>query len=150
MGIIIITIVIAMILMMLPIPDQFRLFRPEFVLMVLMYWVIALPRRISIGFAWIVGVLMDALMGGALGVTAFSYALVIFLTARFHLQLRQYPVWQQALIILQMVLVVHIIAVAISPQMTHWYIWLPAVSSMIIWPMNYALLRSIRRSFHVD
>lgn len=99
MGIIVITIVIAMILMLLPLPEQFRLFRPEFVLMALMYWVMALPRRVSVGFAWVVGVLMDVLMGGTLGVTAFSYAFVVFLTARFHLQLRQYPVWQQALII---------------------------------------------------
>ena len=150
MGIIIITVMIAMILMLLPLPEQLRLFRPEFVLMVLMYWVMALPRRVSVGFAWVVGILMDVMMGGALGVTAFSYALVIFLTAHFHLQLRQYPIWQQALIILSLVLLVHIIAVIVSPQSASWYMWLPAMTSMLIWPMNYALLRNIRRSFHVS
>lgn len=150
MGTIVFTIVIAMVLMMLPLPEQFKLFRPEFVLMALMYWAMALPRRVSVGFAWIVGLLMDVLMGGALGVTAFSYALVIFLTARFHLQLRQYPVWQQALIILSLVLLIHIVAVLVSPQTANWYIWLPAVTSMILWPLNYALLRNVRRSFHVS
>lgn len=148
--IIIITIVIAMILMLLPLPKVLQLFRPEFVLMVLMYWTMALPRKVSVGVAWVVGVLMDVTMGGALGVTAFSYALVIFLTARFHLQLRQYPVWQQALIILSLVLLVHIIAVIVSPQTATWFIWIPAVTSMVIWPMNYALLRNIRRSFNVN
>lgn len=148
--IIIITIVIAMILMLLPLPKVLQLFRPEFVLMVLMYWTMALPRKVSVGVAWVVGVLMDVTMGGALGVTAFSYALVIFLTARFHLQLRQYPVWQQALIILSLVLLVHIIAVIVSPQTATWFIWIPAVTSMVIWPMIYALLRNIRRSFNVN
>jgi rod shape-determining protein MreD len=148
--IVVITIVIAMILMLLPLPEVLRLFRPEFVLMVLMYWTMALPRKVSVGVAWAVGVLMDVVMGGALGVTAFSYALVIFLTARFHLQLRQYPVWQQALIILSLVLLVHIIAVMVSPQTANWFIWIPAVTSMVIWPMNYALLRNIRRSFNVN
>jgi len=148
--IVIITIVIAMILMLLPLPKVLQLFRPEFVLMVLMYWTMALPRKVSVGVAWAVGVLMDVMMGGALGVTAFSYALVIFLTARFHLQLRQYPVWQQALIILSLVLLVHIIAVIVSPQTATWFIWIPAVTSMVIWPMNYALLRNIRRSFNVN
>ena len=147
--IVMITLVIAMILMLLPLPEVLRLFRPEFVLMVLMYWAMALPRKVSVGVAWVVGVLMDVMMGGALGVTAFSYALVIFLTARFHLQLRQYPVWQQALIILSLVLLVHIIAVLVSPQTASWFMWLPAVTSMIIWPMNYSLLRNVRRSFHV-
>lgn len=146
----IITIVIAMILMLLPLPKVLQLFRPEFVLMVLMYWAMALPRKVSVGVAWVVGVLMDVMMGGALGVTAFSYALVIFLTARFHLQLRQYPVWQQALIILSLVLLVQIIAVIVSPQTATWFIWIPAVTSMVIWPMNYALLRNIRRSFNVN
>jgi rod shape-determining protein MreD len=148
--IVVITIVIAMILMLLPLPDVLRLFRPEFVLMVLMYWTMALPRKVSVGVAWSVGVLMDVVMGGALGVTAFSYALVIFLTAKFHLQLRQYPVWQQALIILSLVLLVHIIAIVVSPQTASWFIWIPAVTSMVIWPMNYALLRNIRRSFNVN
>jgi len=147
---IIITIVIAMILMLLPLPKVLQLFRPEFVLMVLMYWAMALPRKVSVGVAWVVGVLMDVMMGGALGVTAFSYALVIFLTARFHLQLRQYPVWQQALIILSLVLLVQIIAVIVSPKTATWFIWIPAVTSMVIWPMNYALLRNIRRSFNVN
>ena len=149
MGVIIITIAFAMLLMMLPMPDQLRPFRPEFVLMVLIYWVIALPRRVSVGFAWIVGVLMDALMGVTLGISAFSYVLVIFFTARFYLQLRQYPAWQQAFIIAMLVLVVHIIAIAMSSQTRYLHVWVPALSSMIIWPINYSLLRNIRRYFHV-
>ena len=149
MGVIIITIVFAMLLMMLPISDHFRPFRPEFVLMVLIYWVMALPCRVGVGSAWIVGVLMDALMGVTLGISALSYALVIFFTARFYLQLRQYPTWQQALIISMLVLVVHIVAMVMSSQTRHLYFWLPVLSSMMIWPINYALLRNIRRYFHV-
>jgi len=149
-GIIALTVVIAMVLMILPLPESIRLFRPEFVLLVLMYWVMALPRKVSVGYAWIVGILVDIMMGSYLGVTAFSYALVIYLTARFHLQLRQFPVWQQALIILSLVLIVHIVAVLVSPQIVNWYLWLPAISSMIVWPLNYALLRSVRRTFHIS
>ncbi len=149
MGVIIITIAFAMLLMMLPMPDQLRPFRPEFVLMVLIYWVVALPRRVGVGFAWVVGVLMDAIMGITLGISAFSYVLVIFFTARFYLQLRQYPPWQQAFIIAILVLAVHIIAIAMSSQTRYLYVWVPALSSMIIWPINYSLLRNIRRYFHV-
>ncbi len=148
-GIIIITLAIAMILMIVPIPDQVKLFRPEFVLMVLIYWAISLPHKVSIGSAWIAGVLMDSLIVGPLGIMAFSYTLVIFFTSHFHLRIRQYPVWQQALTISTLVLAVHIIATAVSPQAINWHISLPAVSSMLIWPINYALLRNIRRFFNV-
>lgn len=150
LGVIITTLVITMVMMLLPLPESLRLFRPEFVLMALMYWAMALPRRVGVGFAWVVGVLMDILMGSALGVTAFSYALVIFLTARFHLRLRQFPVWQQALIIFSLVLITQVVDIIVLPQTISSYMWLPAVTSMIIWPLNYTFLRSIRRSFNVN
>lgn len=150
MLVIIFTIVSAMIIMMVPVSDQFSTFRPEFVLIVLIYWVMALPFRVGVGSAWTVGILMDALMGSALGITALSYALVIFFTSRFHLQLRQYPTWQQSLIIAMLVLVVNIITVVMSPQVGNPYVWLSALSSMIVWPIIYVLLRNIRRYFHVN
>jgi len=31
-----------------------------------------------------------------------------------------------------------------------WYVWMPAVSSMLIWPLVYALLRGLRRGFRVN
>lgn len=145
-----ITIIVAMILVMIPMPDMLRLFRPEWVLMTLLYWAMALPERVGIGFAWTVGLLMDMLLGGALGVLAFSYALVIYLILNLHLRLRQYPVWQQAVIVMSLVLLVHIIKVIFSPADASWYIWAPAVVSTLIWPIVFTVLRKIRRVFGVN
>ncbi|MFW5427196.1 MAG: rod shape-determining protein MreD [Methylophagaceae bacterium] len=148
--IIFITIIIAMILVIVPIPDSLRLFRPEWVLMALLYWAMALPERVGIGFAWTVGLLMDMMLGGTLGILAFSYALVTYLILNFHLQLRQYPLWQQALIIMSLVLLVNIIKVIFSPAVANWYVWAPAVVSTLVWPIVYAVLRKIRRVFGVS
>ncbi len=145
-----ITIIIAMILVIVPIPDSLRLFRPEWVLMTLLYWAMALPERVGIGFAWVVGLLMDMMLGGTLGILAFSYALVTYLVLNFHLQLRQYPLWQQALIVMSLVLLVNIIKVMLSPAVASWYVWAPAVVSTLIWPIVYAVLRKIRRVFGVS
>jgi len=90
------------------------------------------------------------MMGGALGISAFSYAMVTYFILNFHLQLRQYPLWQQALIIMSLVLLVHIIKVIFSPSLMGWNIWAPAVVSTIIWPIVYAVLRKIRRVFGVS
>jgi len=145
-----ITIIVAMILVMVPMPDMLRLFRPEWVLMTLLYWAMALPERVGIGFAWTIGLLMDMLLGGALGVLAFSYALVIYLILNLHLRLRQYPIWQQALIVMSLVLLVHIIKVIFSPADASWYIWAPAVVSTLVWPIVFTVLRKIRRVFGVN
>jgi len=149
-SLIVITVIIAMLLMLVPIPDNLRFARPEWVLMTLIYWAMALPQRVGVGYAWTVGLMMDVLMGGALGVEAFSYAFVIYLILRFHLQLRQYPLWQQALSIMTLVMVVNIPAVVMTSNFASWNVWLPAVTTTVLWPIVYAFLRAVRRTFNVS
>ena len=60
-----------MLLMILPLPDSLRFLRPEWVLITLIYWAMAVPRLVGVGFAWVVGLLMDVMMGGAIGLLAF-------------------------------------------------------------------------------
>ncbi len=148
--IIIITLVLAMVLMLIPLPDSLRFLRPEWVLLTLMYWAMALPRRVGVGYAWLVGLFMDVLMGGILGILAFSYALVVYLVLHFHLQLRQFPLWQQALSLMSLILLVHVMTVLMTPIMTGWHAWLPAVVSTLLWPIIYVFLRAVRRTFHVS
>ncbi|MCX4188381.1 rod shape-determining protein MreD [Methylophaga sp. OBS4] len=149
-GVIVVTIIISMLLMMLPMPESLHYLRPEWVVMTLIYWAMALPHRVSIGVGWLTGLLMDVMMGGALGVMAFSYAFAVYLIARFHLQLRQYPLWQQALTILSVVFLVHFVSVVTSTAKAHWFVWMPVVTSTVLWPLMYAILRKIRRSFQVS
>jgi len=147
--VILITILIAMVLMLLPLPDSLRYARPEWVLLTLMYWSMALPDRVGVGYAWLVGLFMDVLFGGTLGILAFAYALVIYLVLHFHLQLRQFPLWQQALSLMSLILLVHIVTVVVTTQETGWKAWLPALISTILWPIVYMFLRGVRRTFHV-
>ena len=150
-GYIIITsILIAMVLMIIPLPESIRVLRPEWVLLTLMYWAMALPRSVGVGYAWVVGILMDVLLGGALGVLAFSYALVVYLILRFHLQLRQFPLWQQALSLMSLILLVHIVTVSMTSLSSGWLVWFPAaVTSTLLWPFVHVLLRTVRRTFNV-
>ncbi|MDF1587825.1 MAG: rod shape-determining protein MreD [Gammaproteobacteria bacterium] len=147
---IVISIIIAMILMLVPLPENIRFIRPEWVVMTLIYWAMALPKRVGVGFAWCTGLIMDVTLGGQLGILAFSYALVVYFVLRFHLQLRQYPLWQQALSIMALVFLVNVISMLVSSRTFDFTLWLPAVMSTVLWPVMYALLRSVRRNFHVN
>ena len=150
-GYIIITsILIAMVLMIIPLPDSIRILRPEWVLLTLMYWALALPRSVGVGYAWVVGILMDILLGGVLGVLAFSYALVVYLILRFHLQLRQFPLWQQALSLMSFILLVHIVTVSMTSLSANWLVWFPAAAtSTLLWPFVHVILRAVRRTYNV-
>ena len=61
--VIVITLIISIMLMLVPLPDYARFFRPEWVVMTLIYWAMALPHRVSIGVAWFTGFVMDITMG---------------------------------------------------------------------------------------
>lgn len=148
--IIIISILFAMILMLIPLPDSMRILRPEWVLLTVMYWSMALPRSVGIGYAWVVGLLMDVLFGGALGILAFSYALVVYLILHFHLQLRQFPLWQQALSLMSLILLVHIVTASMTSATSSWLSWFPAaLTSTLLWPLVHVFLRTVRRTFNV-
>ncbi|MFT7235187.1 MAG: rod shape-determining protein MreD [Methylophagaceae bacterium] len=147
--IIVMSVLLAMVLMLIPLPEGLRFYRPEWVLLTLMYWAMALPQRVGVGYAWVVGLFMDVLLGGSLGILAFAYALVIYLILNSHLQLRQFPLWQQALSLMSLILLVHVVTVVMTTRMTGWHAWLPAIVSTVLWPVIYIFLRGVRRTFHV-
>jgi|TARA_B110000240_G_scaffold4221_1_gene4769 rod shape-determining protein MreD len=148
--VIITSILIAMVLMLIQLPESMRILRPEWVLLTLMYWAMALPLRVGIGYAWVVGLLMDVLFGGVLGVLAFSYAVVVYLILRFHLQLRQFPLWQQALSLMSLILLVHVVTASMTSGMSGWLAYFPAaVMSTLLWPLVHVFLRGVRRTFNV-
>lgn len=153
MLIVIGTLIIGFILSQIPLPDMLLWWRPEWVVMIMIYWVMALPHRVGIGSAWLAGLALDVLKGCLLGMNALALTVVAFITLLLHKRLRMYPVWQQALMVL--------VLVGINQLIFHWIqslagssgrslIFLqPALISALFWPWLFVALRSVRRTFHV-
>ena len=68
-----ISVMIALVLTIIPLPEWGEALRPAWVALVVFYWVLALPERFNIGWAWLTGLLLDALTGSLLG----AHALVL-------------------------------------------------------------------------
>jgi rod shape-determining protein MreD len=90
------------------------------------------------------------LLGTPLGINALAYSLIVYVIARFYLQLRQYPYWQQALIIFALVLLAKLVNLVMNTHVEGVYLLLPAIISAALWPFNYLLLRLVRRTFNVS
>ncbi len=152
--VILVSFAVAMFLMVLPLPEWLRAFRPEWVTLVVIYWCLALPNRVNIGFAWLAGFFVDVLTGTLMGQHALAMAVVAFVTVKLHKQIRVYPLWQQALSVFTMVALGQLLVVWIkgiigeSPQ--SWLYWSPSVTSAIVWPWVFMMLRSIRRRYKVS
>jgi rod shape-determining protein MreD len=145
--------IVAFILTIFPLPDWLEPLRPEWVALVLIYWCMALPQRIGVGIGWTVGILLDVLRAGLLGQNALSLCIVAYVTIKMYQRIRIFPLWQQALSILVLITLHQMLLLwvkGISGQTSStWSYWLPSISSMVIWPLIYIVLRNVRRRFRV-
>lgn len=66
-----------MIFNLLPYPDQWFLYKPDFVALVLVIWALRLRRPVSFTMVFIVGILMDVAYTATLGQHAFAYCLLL-------------------------------------------------------------------------
>ncbi len=145
--------IVALTLTMLPLPHWAELFRPEWVALALIYWCMALPERVGVGVGWSMGILLDVVKGTLLGQNALALTLIAYLTLRLHQRVRVFPLWQQALFVfilvaLDQMLVLWIKGIIGQPPGT-WLYWLPSLTSMLLWPWVFLILRDMRRQFQV-
>ena len=55
-SVIVSSLIIALGLQIVPLPIQVDLYRPDWVLVVLSYWCMALPHRVNVGIAFVTGI----------------------------------------------------------------------------------------------
>ena len=152
--VIVVSFFIAMIFGAMPLPSLIEWGRPAWVAMVLVYWVIALPHRVGVSTAWVVGLLLDVLNGAVLGQHAIALSVIAYFTFMLHLRVRVFPVWQQCLTVFALIGVYQVIARIVQGMVgsvpeTMLY-WLPSVVSAVLWPWMMVLLRYWRRQFRVS
>ena len=86
-----VSVVAALLLGLLPLPPWMQPFRPYWLALVLVYWLIEAPDRVGIGFAFLLGVVADLAFGTLLGEQALRLTVMAFIVQRFRAQLRFFP-----------------------------------------------------------
>ncbi|PKM13249.1 MAG: rod shape-determining protein MreD [Gammaproteobacteria bacterium HGW-Gammaproteobacteria-3] len=148
MGRYLFSIITAMALSIAPWPQTISAFNPDWILLVLIYWSLAVPERVGIFNGWIIGLFTDVLTGRMLGQHALTYSLVVYLCFKLHKRLRQYTLLQQGLFIFCCLFLSQLIIFWIeNTQSTthfHIYFWFPIITGTFCWPMVYFLTRLLR------
>ena len=151
--VILITFAIALVLTVLPLPEVVADYRPDWVALVLLYWVMALPQRIGVSIAWILGVSLDVLKGALLGQHALALIVIVFIVQHLHLRLRMYPFRQQSVVIGFILLIYQALLLWIydmtSTVSITWSYWLPSLTGALLWPWLLLALRGVRRRYNV-
>ncbi|NOQ16151.1 MAG: rod shape-determining protein MreD, partial [Methyloprofundus sp.] len=121
----------------------------DWVLIVLIYWTCTVHFRVSVGRAWFVGLLMDALTGQLLGQYAVAYAASIYLTEKQYKRIKAAPIVQQSLFIAGILFLEKVLffwVERIEYQSLPSYFWLPVFTGALVWPVIIILFSKIRFS----
>ena len=149
----VLTIVMALLFNLLPWRDSAGV--PDLVAMVLAFWCIHQPRRIGIGTAWTLGLLLDAGNGTLLGQHALGYSVLAFLAFAVHRRILWFPLWQQALhllaILLSVQLLMLMVRLAAGAGFPGWSYFAGSFICAALWPvLSFALLAPQRQPELVD
>ncbi|MEC8798567.1 MAG: rod shape-determining protein MreD [Pseudomonadota bacterium] len=149
------TLVISIFIDLYMFPDAVLHLKPLITLLVLIYWNMALPDKVGVSEALVVGLFLDILTGSILGLHALLFVFITYICQRFFYQFRVAPVLQQSVILFFLFFVFKIIlafdfinvssGVSISDIQYLFNSLTFAFLSSLMWPIIFFILRELRR-----
>jgi rod shape-determining protein MreD len=129
----------ALMLSAIPLPHALDLLRPDFLLLIVIWFALTAPRAGGLLFAWSAGLALDAFRGIVLGENALAFVAVAYLVHRFHLRVRMFPLAHQSLVVLSLLWLYQFLLFWIDGvtghPVTDWARWLPVLTGTLLWPV---------------
>ncbi len=131
------TLLVAFMLYLLPWAGFGLMLRPDFVLLVLLYWLLRAPQLCNVGTAWTLGILVDLASGSLFGQYGLTYALTAFVALTYQRRLVLFNDWQQAGYVLLLLLLTQITLLILKlfsgGDLSGWNYFLPSISGVLLW-----------------
>ena len=128
---------------------------PDFVALVLVFWGIHQPRKVGIGIAFSMGLLMDVHDATLLGENALAYTLLSYLAIMIHRRVLWFPLVTQAMHVFPLLLLTQAIQVMVRFFVTGRFpgalVFIESVIAVALWPViTWLLLAPQRRAVDKD
>jgi rod shape-determining protein MreD len=137
-----------MLLGLMPFPEVLVVFKPYWVALVLIYWLLEAPDRAGLGTAFLVGLAADVVFGTLFGEQALRLLIISFLVLRFRARLRFFPLSQQALAVFGLLLNDRVVTLMIrmfsGEGIPSAGFWLAPLTGLLLWPWLFLLLDGLR------
>jgi len=149
-GYIAATLAISLILNFIPFHEDIAVFRPDFVVIVIIYWAVNYPHKMGMSIAFCTGLMMDVANAGILGQHALAYCIAVYLTLILGRRLRIFSLVQQApqvgFILLVMQIVIALVAASGGTDLPAWPYYFAAVTGSLLWlPVSLMLRAPLRQ-----
>ncbi|MFN7644698.1 MAG: rod shape-determining protein MreD [Burkholderiales bacterium] len=142
------TILVAFVLNILPWGRTYGV--PDFLAIVLVFWNIHQPRKVGIGIAFLVGLLMDVHASALFGERALAYSLLSYGAMSMHRRVPWFRLGGQMLHVLPLFLLAQLVVIAVRMAVGGPFpgigYFLQSLSSTLLWPLAEVLLLAPQRS----
>lgn len=143
----------AFLLMAIPLPYWANDWQPHWLAMIWIYWCVALPKKVGIASGWCLGLLLDIQYGALLGQNALVFAVLTYFMVGMYKRFRIFTLVQQSCYVGLMILLSLVfnscVRGVIGIEHYTWSYWMQGISSTILWPWLFIILRDIRRRYRV-
>ena len=144
-----ITLLLALGLQVMPMPDAWLIWRPNWLGMMLAYWCIAAPSRVGVFYGFLFGLFLDLLEGVTFGHNALLLSLMAYLVLLLYQRLRIYSLWQQAGLLIVVFGLIQLmdqwLRLMFGASVLHIEFVYSAIVVGVLWPWWFTLMQVIRR-----
>ncbi len=144
---VIVSFVVGLMLTIMPLPGWAVVFRPAWLALIVIFWAMRLPRTWSVGTAWSIGIVLDVAQGTLIGQHALALCLIAFITVRFHLLMRVFPVLQLTATVFALLSLYQFVlfwsngvAGVDAPAVSYWG---PVLVGTAMWPLVRSVLSDV-------
>ena len=136
-------------------PTSAWLWMPDWVALIVVFWSIREPRRVGMGTGFVLGLAMDVADGSLMGQHALAYVLVAYAASALSRRILWFPVAQQAIHVLPLLLVAQFVQLAVrlmpGVEFPGWTYFLgPFVATLLWLPLSVVLLLPQHRPIERD
>ncbi len=131
------TILLAFVCYLLPWSGLALKFRPDFVLLVLIFWLVRAPNLCNIGTAWLLGLMVDLVTGGTFGQFGLAYTVAAFFAVYYQRRLVLFNGTQQIFYVFALLLIAQITLLILKTftgvELVNLTYFLPSISGVVVW-----------------
>jgi rod shape-determining protein MreD len=122
---------------------------PDLVALLLVFWGVHQPRKVGIGTAFFLGLLMDVHDATLLGENALAYTLLSYCAIMMHRRILWFRISVQAMHVLPLLLLAQVVQLGVrflvSGKFPGWFYFTESFVAAFLWPLCTAVLLAPQR-----
>ncbi len=142
----------AFICILFPWSGIFLTLRPDFMLLVIIFWLLRAPNQCSVGTAWFMGLWVDLATGGIFGQYALAYTITTFFAVIYQRRLVLFSSTQQLVYVFLLLVLSQLILLILKAfagnEFAGWSYFLPSVTGILLWQIAVSLGLNTGRHSH--